>query len=462
MSRVPSSNGSTGLTSRSLAVEIVGVAIVRGLLALLTLAGGFRAISDDDYARTVIAERFAVAPKLDPSGTSWLPFPFWVVGSSLAVFGRNLGVARVSSVVLAIGAGALLHAALVKAGVARPARLLGALTVSLLPWTLWTTAATVPEATTAALAATAVVLASLPRERQSPWTLLGSGLSASAAALSRYETWPLALVVALVLLEGARHEPKTRAIRGLGALLAVFGAASWMLWNHVSHGSATHFLFRVARFKQALGLPETSLAERLVAYPRLLVQWFPETVLASLCAIYTLMARRRGETDLAKYRLTRLAVASLAASAAILLFLAYGNVRDGAPTHHAERALLPLAFVLVPSTLGLLFEGSFTPTSRTRMRVAGAVLALVLLLLHARRLPEYPGRDDADRSREVAKGLELRGSSHLDVTPCAYEHFALMAAFGAPERVTVEERKPWEKRPADAPQDTCPRVREHP
>jgi hypothetical protein len=33
-------------------------------------------VSDDDYARVVIAQRLSLA--LDPSGTSWLPFPFWL------------------------------------------------------------------------------------------------------------------------------------------------------------------------------------------------------------------------------------------------------------------------------------------------------------------------------------------------------------------------------------------------
>lgn len=420
----------------------------------MTLASGFRAVSDDDFARTVIAERFVAEPKLDPSGTSWLPFPFWALGTSLALFGRTLGVARITSVVLALGAGALLHAALAKTGIPRPARVLGMLAVSVLPWTLWTTAATVPEATTAALAATAVVLASLPREKASALTLVGAGLSASAAALSRYESWPLALLVALVLAEGARREPERRAVRGLAALVAIGGAAAWMTWNRVSHGSATHFLFRVARFKQALGLPETSLTERLIAYPRLLVQWFPETTVAWLCIVYALVVRRAG---LAERGLVRLAVASLAASTAVLVFLAYGNVRDGAPTHHAERALLPLAFVLVPTAFGLFaHEALFR---RATARAGAVVLGLSFLGVHARRLPEFPGRNEADRSREVANGLELRGAAHLEITPCAYEHFALMAAFGAPERVTVNDRKPWEQRPADVPQDTCPRVR---
>jgi len=43
------------------------------------------------------------------------------------------------------------------------------------------------------------------------------------------------------------------------------------------------------------------------------------------------------------------------------------------------------------------------------------------------------------RAAVVAKGLALRADKVESVTvvPCAFEHFALIAAFGAPERVTV-------------------------
>ena len=64
---------------------------------MLVLALGFDHVSDDDYARVTIAQSFAHAPRLDPSGTSWLPFPFWALGSVMAVFGRSLEVARAAT-----------------------------------------------------------------------------------------------------------------------------------------------------------------------------------------------------------------------------------------------------------------------------------------------------------------------------------------------------------------------------
>jgi len=73
------------------------VALSRALVSALCLLGGFRAISDDDYSRVVLAARFADTPSLDPSGTSWLPLPFWFYGALMALLGDSLGVARAAS-----------------------------------------------------------------------------------------------------------------------------------------------------------------------------------------------------------------------------------------------------------------------------------------------------------------------------------------------------------------------------
>ena len=59
--------------SRSLqgsAIDALVLAALKLVLGAWVLHLGFTHVSDDDYARTVIAEQFAQAPKLDPSGTS--------------------------------------------------------------------------------------------------------------------------------------------------------------------------------------------------------------------------------------------------------------------------------------------------------------------------------------------------------------------------------------------------------
>ena len=49
--------------------DLAIVAASRAIASLSVLGFGFRAVSDDDYSRVVIAEGWALSPKLDPSGT---------------------------------------------------------------------------------------------------------------------------------------------------------------------------------------------------------------------------------------------------------------------------------------------------------------------------------------------------------------------------------------------------------
>lgn len=424
-------------TRRALALEVSGALVVRVMLVLVVLGLGFRAVSDDDYARVVIAERWVAAPALDPSGTSWLPLPFHVMGVAMLAFGRSLGVARVASVLFVLGSQVALHLALVQTGLARNARLLGLAAAVLMPWSVFCSAATVPEAPTAGFVAAGLLFAALPPERARRSTRVAAGALALAATLCRYEAWPVALVVAGALMWHGRAERGAElGIVALSAGLGLAGIVAWMTWNRVSHGSATHFLFRVARYKRLLaeGGPEIPLSERVLAYPRLLVTHFPEAA----AGLVALLVRVPG-------RLSSSARVATLGLAAVGVFLVVGNVNDGAPTHHAERAWLGVATVVV--ALGAARAAEALVPWRTL-----AAVAFGLGLLEAARFVavEPPGGGAADRSAAVAHGHALRGSGPFAVVPCAYEHFALLAAHGRPEEVTVL--------PAEPKGSPCPRV----
>lgn len=447
-----SPEGELGGSRRALWLEVLGVAGARTLATLALLACGFRAISDDDYARVVIAEQWVAAPRLDPSGTSWLPFPFWVMGAAMLALGRSLATARLAAVALAIVTGALLHGALVASGIPRRSRVVGLATLFLLPWSLWTTASTVPEAPTAALLAAAVLLAALPAQRASGATALGAGALALGATLSRYEAWPAAVVVAALLVRSARTAvgPGQRAAFAVGAMLALTGPCGWMAWNQVSHGSATHFVARVASYKRALGGPQLGVLERVWAYPGLLLVHLPESGALGALVAFSVVWRwraRRGVASTPEAPFARASVASVLAASAVVAFLVYGNLRDGAPTHHAERALLPAAFLLVPLGVAEVFASG----SRW-LRRAAVLLACAAGLLALSRLAHPPGEGEASRAAQVAEGERLRaaGAPPIHVVPCAYEHFALLAAHAAPERALVLARQPGAAR--------CPEV----
>jgi hypothetical protein len=410
----------------------LGVLVVLGYAAAcgVVLALGFDHVSDDDYARVTIAQAFAHRPRMDPSGSSWLPFPFWALGAVMAVFGRSLAVARGASIVLASLAALLPYLALRSTGSTRPRALAAVAFAMLSPWSVWLGAATVPESFTAS--ATAAAAIALGAAGASPRARVGFALALLAACLSRYEPWPVAAVLAIVLAARARRERDMVSL-GIAGVVAI-GPLLWMAWNLHAHGDALHFFARVSRFKQALGEGSTDPLAAVLLYPRLLVTTRPDVVLAFGCALVAARA------FLVRAEVRARWLVPLGCAAAQMLFLAYGNARDGAPAHHAERALLGTTLVLAAVAADVLVQAA--PLARARGR--GATMGVAVLVLGAwafttvRALGNVPGSGAAeDRAPQIVRGRALRaeGAGPIVLTPCAYEHFALIAAYGAPELV---------------------------
>ncbi len=184
----------------------LALVLAKAAVGLAVLASGFTHVSDDDYARVVIAQGFAIAPRLDPSGTSWLPLPFWIAGSAMIATGRSLLAARVVAGIL--GALSPLPAlfALRRNGVSTVAILGGLALAFASPWSAWSGVATIPDGWTAALVAAAAF--ALMSER----TLRIAAACAAAAALSRYDAWPVCAVVAVRagLVVGRARTPSAR------------------------------------------------------------------------------------------------------------------------------------------------------------------------------------------------------------------------------------------------------------
>jgi hypothetical protein len=437
---------------RALLPETALVVVAHAAACALVLALGFDHVSDDDYARVTIAQAFAHGPRLDPSGTSWLPFPFWTLGASMLLVGRSLAAARAVSIATASLALAMPYVALRATGSTRARAALAIAFAALSPWSVWLGAATVPESFTASFTAAAAFAlggatraapATLTagategqRARLPTWASVAFALGMLAACLSRYEAWPVAALLAGELAVQARRD------RRAGALAAIAGSGPllWLAWNAHAHGDALHFFARVARFKRALGEGSPDTLSALLLYPRLLFTMRPDVVLAVFLAAASLGALGATAAPArARWRLPLLCVG------AQLAFLAVGNARDGAPAHHAERALLGTVFILAAVAVDTLGAAWSAPAAWTRhlRRGAGAVLVAAWLATSAWTLREIPGTSAADdRAPQLARGVELRRSDapRVVLTPCAFEHFALIAAYGAPERVETRPR----------------------
>jgi hypothetical protein len=420
--------------SRERVVDALVLVGVKVLVSLWVLHQGFTHVSDDDYARTVIAEQLAHAPRLDPSGTSWLPLPFWLEGGVMMVAGRTLGVARALALVLGAASVAAPYLAMRVVGVRRSAAVAATALAIVLPWSAWLGVATVPEAWFGALVAAAVL--AMGRVEVRPWV----AAALLVAALSRYEAWPTcALMAALCVWGWARpREGGSRGRELACAAVAVAGPAAWMAWNAHAHGSALHFVARVTTFRQAIGAADVPLTEKLLAYPRALAVETPEVaVLGAVGLVGLAVPGLREVRERWRWGLT--------AAMAILLFLVWGDVRDGAPTHHPARALAALWWLLLGAgvDVAVTLVARLPPRRRALAAATAALAGFAWCAWLPARWEASPGRSEAEqREVPIARGLELRARDvrHVDVTPCAFEHFALLAAWGAPERATVQPR----------------------
>ncbi len=397
---------------------------------------GFQQISDDDYARITIAQRFVAAPRLDPSGTSWLPFPFWLLGGTLAVVGRSLTQARVAGAVL--NGLFLVAPRLIGDGRLPRAVLNGAMVLLLAtPWVAWVAAAPVPEALVVGAVAAAALATTASRPSWAAATLL------LVATLSRYEAWPCALLWPLLTLTNRPAGPARRSKAALAyAFLPLLGPLAWLVANRLNHGDALHFFARVSGFRQRIGASDIPFFGKLATYPRALLAVAPEVLLASALAGAGLASSRNSEET---RKFTQRWWRALTLAAGLLAFLVYGIVKDGAPTHHPERPLLPVVAIL------LFFLGDAVALSLRAAPVRGrastvALVAFLGVYFAARTAKEwrfFPGNTATERRNDaIAAGASHRGERGLVLRPCAYEHFAFLAAHGAPELVEIQENPP--------------------
>ncbi|MBX3183995.1 MAG: glycosyltransferase family 39 protein [Polyangiaceae bacterium] len=364
---------------------LVAALLLKLALGLGLLSAGFHAVSDDDFARVFIAQQFAASPKLDPSGTSWLPLPFWLNGGAMRLFGMSLTTARYVAIASGLIATLLIYVSARWLRMSRVEAALGAALSGAFPYAMVLGVATVPEALTAA----AVVAASVSCTQSRVWVRGFGGALLGAATLSRYEAWPVAAGFAALTLWDARSlRGRSRAGYVAAATLSLTGCLGWVLHGVFHHGNATFFVDRVASYRRAIGAAPTSLWDSLLGYPLSLLRGEPELIGSALLTALWLLVRRLwrkrapeaqgaaiDETAEAAESQTNSQPDVLAQSppdsrsggyaedasdslpdshpwrpwlrpvalcAVMLLSLIYGDVRDGAPTHHPERAIFAL------------------------------------------------------------------------------------------------------------------------
>jgi hypothetical protein len=408
------------------------VALGRTLTSLAWFWSGFRAISDDDYSRVVIAARFAHQPSLDPSGTSWLPLPFWLYGLPMTVFGDSLGTARVVAVLLGAASAVLVWASARLLGLGERAALGGALLAVVLRYGSWLSAATVPEAPTAALILLGVACLVRSEVRLRLW----GGAALGAACLCRYEAWAPALVFALLTsFEAARSR---RRELWPAAALALLPIGLWLLHGVVRHGDAWFFVARVNAYRAALGQQSDGWLTALWQTPFSLVRFEPELCALAAVALGVTLRARQWPFGPTAWR-------APAALLALLTFLVVAEATGGSATHHPERSLLPIFWFLALVVAGLLTRLLEKPLVWWHF-----VLTLALVLLGDRLLQPWQVRSSfVEREDEERIGSLLR---HLDAQNVALDtddfgFFAVQAALGHGRSWALSEHDPRKTEP---------------
>lgn len=406
--------------------ELALLFAVRGLACVAAWRAGFRALSDDDYARISIAQRFALEPHFDPSGTSWLPAPFWAYGAAFRAFGTGLGVARALAIALALAATVLVYIAARVLGTNRIAALVAAvLSCLLVPYSTLLGVAALPEVPCAAL----LLFSAATLAADAPLLRVLGGLALILASLSRYEAWPIAAVCALFCGWDAFRQ--RRAVYLACAGLALAGPLLWLVLGHFNHGDAWFFIGRVTAYKRALAGNDIPLWRRLVEYPWALILNAPG--LCGLLPVAFFIARKPRETrEASKTRYARCGFALLS----MLVFLMLGSVRDGVPTHHAARVLLPLWF------FGCVVGGQqisrLVTDAASGLRVFIVVAAIASIPLYD-RTALLSDEGFAERALELGVGHAARLATRHRVaidTP-DYGYFAVQAGFGSPAFTSV-------------------------
>ncbi|MFP6683670.1 MAG: glycosyltransferase family 39 protein [Polyangiaceae bacterium] len=407
-----------------LRADLTLLAITKVVAGASVWLGGFRAVSDDDYARVVLAQSFAELPRLDPTGSSWLPFPFWVTGGVAMVFGPSLDVARVAAIVQGILAVWLVYWAGRLCFTERREALAGAVLAATLPWSARLGVATVPELPTAALCVFALITM-VPRARSR--RMLGA-IALLVATLSRYEAWPIAACFCLWSVYEARQHPQH--LRGLigSALVAVLGPAAWLGHNAVAHGDAFAFAVRVSAYREAV---VGASGRTLIAYPEALVREAP--LLCGLVVIVALARWRRGERDVGPFRIV------LWSAAALLVTLILMSLRGGGPTHHPERA------VLVLWLLGAMYVGAGIYRLGRRAPAArhgGLPIVGLIAVMFCLRASFRGHFEPAVRASERALGAAVAGhvppNQRVLIEAVDYGYFAVFAASGRPNGFVID------------------------
>ncbi len=403
---------------------------IRAIWSWFMIHQGFRALSDDDYSRVVIAQTFAEHPSLDPSKTSWLPFPFWLYGTFMLGFGKSLTAARC----LAFFIGLLSSAGVWQAGrwlgLSRGTSAFASIITCFIPYSVWLGVATTPDV----FAATLMLLGCCSLTRRHASIRICGAVAVVIAALSRYEAWPVAVIWSVFVFRDAIRT--VRLIDVILAVLVLFPPLLWIVHGAEYHHDALFFVTRVVRYRRALGLAQPSGVSWLTVTPLHLFSDAP--------VLWALLVLAMGRAVFRKTRMiARRWRRPLLGALGVLAFLCVGDWRNTSATHHAGRSLL-LVWYLVALIAAFLTRNECRRLA-TKMRLSMAFAALSATAVASAALqPQLESREAlCPRVEETTIGAiaaqSIEQGERLAIDTPDFGYFAVQAAFARPSSVYIKD-----------------------
>lgn len=392
---------------------IAGLALLlagRAVIQLLLYRAGFEALVADDFARTVLAARWAQAPFLLWRG-NWLPFHTYLYGTALRLAWDLVWVPRFLS--LAFGAASIVLMAQVGAVLFdnRLAGLTAGILLAANPTHIWLSATPLTEiAYTSLVLGCALCLICYLKAGQLR-LLLASALLLALANGFHYESW-LASVIFSLCLGGIAALQASRRITSRRQVLLTIGAAglpwalpaAWVIGNYQASGEWFSFLTAIQAYKLAWYGPAHSLGYYWETFLKIdpygLVLGILALVVLALGPALAALRRRVWPAQPLP--------AFFYASFGIAPFLLFALLHQGQyePSNNFFRYLAPYSFMFYPLAAWLVVTGIYRllHTGAARAVSLAAILALIVV---AQVRTAFRFRADP-HARGLAVGLRLR------------------------------------------------------
>lgn len=356
---------------------MLGCAVaLRLALLVLLYGGGFTALTADDFARVVVAARWAEDGAHVTHGP-WPPLQFWILGTALRVDWDLVWTPRAVAIVAGLIAIPLAYAIAARLG-GRAAGCIAALALAASPSHVWLGATPLSEGLYGTLWLGAVLAAMRWTETRRGAALLVAALLLAAADGVRLEGWIVsALFVVLVLWRmlvdtragaGLRRRDVTTAVLAVVIVAAV--PIAWTVSDARASGTVLGFLREIERYKADFATRGRAFPAGPGTWAHVVVALDPSLVPAALAGAITLLRARRRAAGLDAY--ATLGCAPLA----VFLVMQHG---EPDPWINHLRYAAPFLWMLLPlAACGVVaIARALVPPRRLAPALAAACAALI-------------------------------------------------------------------------------------